>query len=138
MKPSPITQLLRPWQRYRNGLPFYGFGRKGNKRWPLTTKQGNKNFYKGTGSSGVGRWTTRGRYIISWEKVRTYVVPSGVSESPLKPLVCAKTTPTKNTFGGFPLGALDGKLYLQKVREYIRYGASEAPAAKKRGHVERG
>lgn len=138
MKPSPIAQLLRPWRKYRDGTPFYGWTKTGNKRWSLTTKQGNKNFYKGTGSSGIGRWTTRGRYIINWDKVRTYVVPSGLNETSLKPLVCSKTPMLTHSFKGYDKGAIDGKLYLQKVKEYIEYGTNDAPAAKRENNVERG
>lgn len=76
MRPTAPTFLLRPWQRFRTGAPPYGFTKKGNNRWPLTTKDGNKNYYKGTGSSGIGRWTKHGRYKVNYEKVRTYVVPA--------------------------------------------------------------
>ncbi|CAP66817.1 uncharacterized protein PODANS_4_6880 [Podospora anserina S mat+] len=41
----------------------------------LTTKDVNKGFYKGTGSGSMGRHTSRGGYIIEWNKVRTYVCP---------------------------------------------------------------
>lgn len=50
------------------------FGRL--RRLPLTTKQTNKGFYKGTGTGAMGRHTKRGGYIIEWHKVRTYVVPA--------------------------------------------------------------
>lgn len=46
------------------------------ERLALTTKQTNKGYYKGTGTGSTGRHTKHGGYIIEWEKVRTYVVPS--------------------------------------------------------------
>lgn len=138
MKPTGILQLLRPWKPYKDGTLFYGVRKTGNKRWPLTTKQGNKNFYKGTRSTGIGRWTSRGRYIINWDKVRTYVVPSNVHSTELKPFVCATAPKIVNTFEGYQYGAIDGKLYLQKVKEFIEYGTVEAPAAQRNGRTERG
>lgn len=50
-------------------------------RLRLTTKQVGPGYYKGnrTGSMGFfGR--KKGRYVIDWTKVRTYVVPEGLSE----------------------------------------------------------
>lgn len=131
MRPTQVAQLLRPWKKYPDGTPFYGWGKTGTKRWPLGTKQGNKNFYKGTGSSGIGRWTRKGRYLINWGKVRTYVVPSALNDTALKPLVCETTPMVRHHFKGYEKGAVDGKLYLQKVREYIEYGAAEAPEAQR-------
>ncbi|KAI9202836.1 uncharacterized protein BJ171DRAFT_162254 [Polychytrium aggregatum] len=34
---------------------------RGNRRKPLTSKEGNKNYYKGSGSGNMGRHTTQGR-----------------------------------------------------------------------------
>ena len=45
------------------------------RKFPLTTKDINKGFYKGTGSGSMGRHTKFGGYVIDWQKVRTYVVP---------------------------------------------------------------
>jgi large subunit ribosomal protein L41 len=138
MKPSSILQLLRPWKPYKDGTLFYGLRKTGNKRWPLTTKQGNKNFYKGTRSSGIGRFTSRGRYLINWEKVRTYVVPSNVHTTDLKPFVCSTAPKIVNSYKGYKEGAIDGNLYLDKVKEFIEYGTVESPAAQRSGHRERG
>lgn len=52
----------------------------GTRRLTLTTKQTNKGFYKGTGSGSMGRHTKHGKYVIEWEKVRTYVVPPGLKD----------------------------------------------------------
>ena len=49
-------------------------------RLPLTTKQTNKGFYKGTGSGSMGEHTKHGGYIIDWDKVRTYVVPPNLKD----------------------------------------------------------
>lgn len=42
----------------------------------LTTKDINKGYYKGNRTGSMGRHTKYGGYVIEWEKVRTYVVPS--------------------------------------------------------------
>lgn len=81
MKPTQINQLLRPWKTFKDGTLFYGTTKNGSKRHPLTSKQGNKNYYKGTRSSGIGSHTAYGKYTINWEKVRTYVVPAGLSNT---------------------------------------------------------
>ena len=46
------------------------------RRMKLTTKQGPKDYYKGTGSGSMGRHTANGGYEILWNKVRTYKVPT--------------------------------------------------------------
>ncbi|KAJ3137345.1 hypothetical protein HDU90_002132 [Geranomyces variabilis] len=55
-------------------------------RGVLSAKQGNKNYYKGTGSGKMGRWTARGRYILEPWRFRQWVVPD-LSGSELKPYV---------------------------------------------------
>ena len=54
------------------------FGRRWRKL-RLTTKNVNKGYYKGTGTGSMGRHTKYGGYVIEWPKVRTYVVPEGLS-----------------------------------------------------------
>lgn len=81
MKPTQTNFLLRPWKTFKDGTLFYGIQKTGSNRHPLTSKQGNKNFYKGTRSSGVGSHTQYGGYSIKWEKVRTYVVPASLSNT---------------------------------------------------------
>ena len=49
-------------------------------RLSLTTKQTNKGYYKGTGTGSTGRHTKHGGYLIQWDKVRTYVVPSNLKD----------------------------------------------------------
>lgn len=86
MKPSQANFVLRPWKTFKDGTLFYGTSKTGSKRHPLTSKQGNKNFYKGTRSSGVGQHTSTGKYTIHWDKVRTYVVPAGLSNTDVSKL----------------------------------------------------
>lgn len=57
--------------------PRLHFTRKFRKL-PLTTKDMNKGFYKGTRTGTMGRHTKFGGYIIEWDRVRTYVVPEGL------------------------------------------------------------
>jgi len=45
------------------------------RRLALTTKNGPKDYYKGTGSGSMGRHTRFGGYEIDMRKVRTYVPP---------------------------------------------------------------
>ena len=137
MRPSPISSLLRPWKRYRDGQLFYGLSKAGNKRWALPTKKGNKNYYKGNHSSGVGSITRNQRFVMNWEKVRTYVVPSNIDSSVLKPLVDPTAIDVKNQFQGYD-GATDPKLYLRKVMEFIEFGESESPEMARKENVERG
>ena len=48
------------------------------RKLPLTTKDINKGFYKGTGTGSMGQHTKFGGYVIDWQKVRTYAVPAGL------------------------------------------------------------
>ena len=50
------------------------------RKIPLTTKQVNKGFYKGTGSGSMGWHTKHGAYRIDWAKVRTYIVPPALAK----------------------------------------------------------
>lgn len=124
MRPTFVAQLLRPWKKDRSGYMFnlfYGVSKNGNKRLPLTSKQGNKNFYKGHGAAGVGKTTSKGRYIINRDKVRTFVVPAGLESCELKPFVSPTLDPIKNSFRGFS-GPLDPNLTVKKVSEYVKSG----------------
>jgi large subunit ribosomal protein L41 len=145
MKPSnaslfqstSIAQLVRPWNKERDGTLFYGLAKSGTKRHALTTKQGNKNFYKGTRSSGVGRHTRKAGYVIQWNKVRTFVTPK-VFNDELKCFVSPSSPQIKNEFKGY-VGPMDPKLYIQKLREYIWYGKTETEESSLRnGYIERG
>ena len=117
---TPQTLLRRPWKTYKDGTLFYGQSKAGNKRLPLSTKQGNKNFYKGTRSSGIGHLNNVGTYDINYNRVRTFVVPEDMS-TPLKPLVSPSVPIPKNTFKGYT-GITDGRLWLNQIKEYINTG----------------
>ncbi|KAI3403872.1 MRPL27 [Candida oxycetoniae] len=118
------TALRRPWQTYRDGTIWYGQLKTGSKRHRLTTKQGNKNYYKGTGSSGIGTLDTRGRYHINWDKVRTYVVPAGLNVSTLKPLVSPKSPKFIQKVEGYDDGFKSPQLALHSAINFIENGSS--------------
>lgn len=117
---SASALLRRPWKTYKDGTLFYGQSKSGNKRVPLSTKQGNKNYYKGTRSSSIGRLSDKGKYMIDYNRVRTFVPPADMA-TPLKPLVSASVPVPKNTFRGYT-GVTDGRLWLDKVKEYVETG----------------
>lgn len=54
-------------------------------RLRLTTKQVNGGYYKGNRTGSMGRFSDKGRYMIDWKKVRTYVVPEGLDEFKVGP-----------------------------------------------------
>ncbi|ODV60270.1 mitochondrial 54S ribosomal protein mL41 MRPL27 ASCRUDRAFT_58787 [Ascoidea rubescens DSM 1968] len=126
---SATAQLLRPWVKERSNQLFYGQRKSGSKRHALTTKQGNKTFYKGTRSSGIGKHTPGGNYYITWSKVRTYVPPSSENYNhDLKPLVPKYnfTKVSSNSYKGFK-NSLDSNLYYKKLSDYIFYGKEINP-----------
>ncbi|SCU86945.1 LADA_0E01134g1_1 [Lachancea dasiensis] len=134
---SPVSLLTRPWKKNRDGTLFYGVSKSGNRRTPLTTKQGNKTMYKGTRSSGIGKHTRYGGYTIQWRKVRTFVTPKNYN-SELKPLVSHRLPELRHTFQGFQKGALDTQLYFRKLRDYVKYGKVQSEASDVQCYVERG
>ncbi|CAI4217726.1 unnamed protein product [Parascedosporium putredinis] len=69
----------------------------------LTTKDVKKGFYKGNRTGAMGRHTKYGGYIIEWNKVRTYPVPSLEGFSPLFGL-----------YQGNPKGPKDPEAYLER------------------------
>lgn len=123
-----VSLLKRPWKTYRDGTLFYGRTKTGNKRLALTTKSGNKNMYKGTRSSGIGRHTKHGRYIIDWTKVKTFVVPTLLNES-LKPLVSCNLPHLKQNFSDFKYGLNDPDYYYSQLKNYINYGNTQSKAS---------
>lgn len=134
---SPITLLTRPWKKFRDGTLFYGVSKAGNRRTALTTKQGNKTMYKGTRSSGIGKHSRYGGYTIEWSKVRTFVTPKNYNID-LKPLVSHNLPELKHQFKGYEKGALDAKLYLDKLRQYVKHGQVQSEASDVKCYVERG
>ncbi|GMM29785.1 mitochondrial 54S ribosomal protein YmL27 [Martiniozyma asiatica (nom. inval.)] len=120
---TPASLLKRPWKKDRDGTIFYGSSKTGNKRLPLTSKQGNKNFYKGNGASRIGSLDLHGGYHIKYNKVRTFIVPEEAT-TVLKPLVSPNCPIPKASFKGYT-GPADGKLYWNKVKEYIKDGEAK-------------
>ncbi|KAG0669390.1 60S ribosomal protein L27, mitochondrial [Maudiozyma exigua] len=134
---SAVSQLTRPWKKYRDGTLFYGLSKSGNKRTALTTKQGNKNMYKGTRASGIGKHTKFGEYVINWNKVRTYVTPKFLNMD-LKPLLSSNLPVLKHEFKGYVKGPQDTKLYMEKLEDYIKNGKVQSEASDINCYVERG
>lgn len=116
------ASLRRPWQTYRDGQIWYGQTKLGSKRHPLTTKQGNKHFYKGTGSSGYGKSNRNGDYVVNWNKVRTYVVPSALNSTELNALVSPNTPEIKEKYIGYHDGPKNPELAFQKIIDFIELG----------------
>lgn len=114
--------LRRPWQTFKDGQLWYGMTKVGSKRHPLTTKQGNKHFYKGTGSSGYGKLNKNGTYIIDWNKVRTYVVPADLHNTELRALVSPKVPEIYQKYVGYDDGAKSADLAFQNLVDFVEYG----------------
>ncbi|KAI8804167.1 hypothetical protein BJ742DRAFT_826009 [Cladochytrium replicatum] len=60
---------------------------RGYIRKPMTSKRGNKNYYKGTGTGRMGHRTRKGFYKIDPWQLRTWMVPEGLSMTPLRATV---------------------------------------------------
>ncbi|OCH87615.1 hypothetical protein OBBRIDRAFT_796063 [Obba rivulosa] len=99
-------------------------------RRPLTSKRGNKDFYKGTGQAylpGGHRTGAPGKHVISGkskyrlidEKVRFFVAPpiEDINSSPLRPYVdvAVRLTRQQNreVYGKLPRGGLTGEHYFK-------------------------
>ncbi|KAK6202610.1 mitochondrial 54S ribosomal protein YmL27 [Scheffersomyces amazonensis] len=118
---SSISSLKRPWQHFKDGSLWYGFSKSGSKRLPLTTKQGNKNYYKGTRSSGIGRLNKHARYLINWSKVRTYVVPD-LSKTELKALVSPNSPQILQKISGYEDGFKNPEFALNQAINFVEHG----------------
>ncbi|OBA22472.1 hypothetical protein METBIDRAFT_31365 [Metschnikowia bicuspidata var. bicuspidata NRRL YB-4993] len=119
---SVASNLKRPWQTFKDGQIWYGLTKRGSKRHPLTGKQGNKHFYKGTGSTGYGKLNSMGVYVMDWKKVRTYVVPAELNSSDLKALVSPKVPQVLQTFKGYTDGFKDPQLAWHNIKDFIEFG----------------
>lgn len=119
---SVSTLLRRPWQKERAQNLWYGHWKTGSKRHALTTKQGNKNFYKGTRSAGYGKLNSSGHFIMDWTKVRTYVVPAELGTTELKSLVLPKTPQILQKFRGYNDGFKDPEFAWHNIKNFIEYG----------------
>ncbi|KAK7931460.1 hypothetical protein PG985_002172 [Apiospora marii] len=87
------------------------------RKLPLTTKDINKGFYKGTGTGSMGSHTKFGGYIIDWQKVRTYVVPPGLDSFKLSPFVTRKVEPARGEYTGYAKGPKSPEMYLERWKE---------------------
>ncbi|KAJ3037950.1 hypothetical protein HK097_003333 [Rhizophlyctis rosea] len=59
---------------------------RGATRRIITSKEGNRFFYKGRGSGAMGRVTTKGRYVLEPHRFRKWAVPD-LTEFKLFPFV---------------------------------------------------
>ena len=66
--------------------PLYSKSRV--KRFPMTTKRANKNYYKGNGCRTEGRHTAKGGYIVDKEMCTELVVPD-LTGFKLKPYIAS-------------------------------------------------
>lgn len=119
---TAVANLRRPWQTFKDGQIWYGQTKLGSKRHPLTTKQGNKHYYKGTGSAGYGKLNQYGQFIVDWAKVRTYVVPADLHSTDLKALVSPHTPQIYQKYVGYPDGAKSAELAWKNTVDFIEYG----------------
>lgn len=117
-----LQYLRRPWQTFKDGQIWYGVTKLGSKRHPLTSKQGRKGFYKGTGSSGYGKNDKNGIYRMNWNKVRTYYVPQGLEQTNLKGLVSANTPQIKQKYIGYQDEIKDGLYAFNNAVEFVEEG----------------
>lgn len=76
------------------------------RRLALTTKMVNGGYYKGTGSGSMGEHTKHGGYNINYAKVRTYVVPEGLRDFKVGPII----SPPNSLELGQAMGVLKKKL----------------------------
>ncbi|XP_062502180.1 large ribosomal subunit protein mL41-like [Corticium candelabrum] len=68
---------------------------RGAKRGNLTSKRGNRLFYKGRGAKSTGFHTKKGSYIVQQHKVPQFIVPD-LTGFQLKPYVSHKTPKVLN------------------------------------------
>ena len=60
-------------------------------RWtPLSSKRGNDEYFKGRGVPSEGRLTSKGRFIVDWNKRLRLMVPD-LKDCDLKPYVDPNT-----------------------------------------------
>ncbi|CRG90293.1 50S ribosomal protein YmL27 [Talaromyces islandicus] len=67
-------------------------------RLRLTTKQVNGGYYKGNRTGSMGAFDKKGRYVLDYRKVRTYVVPEGLAQFNLTPFVTKSFQPTPTKY----------------------------------------
>ena len=78
---------------------------KGATRRVFTSKNGNKNYYKGKGTGAMGQHTRHADYIVDYSRIRQFVVPSLVGFS-LGPYLDARCLPEDLNAKDFPVTPL--------------------------------
>ena len=73
-----------------------GSARRAMRRM-LTAKNSPKDYYKGTGSGCIGKFTMYGKFVVDPGRIRDWIVPSGLDNFPLKPYVSHLTKRVKET-----------------------------------------
>lgn len=73
----------------------------GARRGPISSKEGNKNFYKGKGGGRMGKFTTRGNFIIQEERKRSYICPINMSLTPFVSPLTTKIVPKIHTLADY-------------------------------------
>ena len=48
---------------------------RGPARGVMSSKRGNKNYYKGKGTGKLGEWTSKNKFVVQDWRLRQYVVP---------------------------------------------------------------
>ena len=69
---------------------FRGFLRSKAKRGPITSKKGNRFFYKGRGVGSRGVFTTKGIFQVQTWRIYNFIVPD-LTDCKLKPYVSSRT-----------------------------------------------
>lgn len=82
------------------------------RRFPLTTKRGPHDYYKGNRTGKVGTHTARGGYRVDYSLVRTYVPPEGLADFTLTPFV-TRRLPVKPGRRADGTGPPNGQSYLR-------------------------
>eukprot|EP00118_Oscarella_pearsei_P025599 m.308445 g.308445 ORF g.308445 m.308445 type:complete len:102 (+) comp44015_c0_seq1:50-355(+) len=67
---------------------------RGARRGNMTSKRGNRTFYKGRGAKSTGYHTSKGNFIVQKQKVPEFVVPD-LTGFQLRPYVSYKTPKIK-------------------------------------------
>ncbi|KAF2110573.1 hypothetical protein BDV96DRAFT_195510 [Lophiotrema nucula] len=71
------------------------------RRLPLTTKQTNKGYYKGSGTGLLGTINKKGKFKFDLDRVRTFVVPRELDTTKLTPFVSRNDVQNQHTGEGW-------------------------------------
>ncbi|KAJ5246042.1 hypothetical protein N7468_001025 [Penicillium chermesinum] len=67
-------------------------------RLRLTTKQVGGGYYKGTRTGSMGHFEKKGKYVLDWAKIRTYVAPDDLDDFNLTPFVSNQVDPKRDNY----------------------------------------